>query len=376
MPLLSDYINQAYSEGLFSDPSQWGNFTAGAGGSGGLQFGGVGPAQGQGFQMGGYDFLAPDAGSGGSTWNIMPESGISTPGSTYYDYTPGQDTAPFAQQTIDGGGFEPIDLAPLAVMGLGMSGVLGGMDAGGAAADASLGVQGDSINALEGQLGAGGTGMDQAGIDSLFSQGGDASGVASGLGGAAGATPGLGGMATPLTQLLGGILGLNSAQKGAGISNDILQKLLNPPDPLASSRAGYASQLQNMMNNPQGTVATNPSYQAGMDAVSRSMAANGYLGSGNMMNAMEQYGGNLWNQQAQFLSSLAGYQFAPPQMQGGAAVGAGQLAGQAQATNNNAIMSLVKGGMGLMGPIMSNLGQGMDMSSGSGSMISDLAGGG
>ena len=41
-----------------------------------------------------------------------------------------------------------------------------------------------------------------------------------------------------------------------------------------------------------------PGYQAGQDAVMRSMSAQGYQGSGNMMAAMSKYGGDFYNNYA------------------------------------------------------------------------------
>lgn len=39
-----------------------------------------------------------------------------------------------------------------------------------------------------------------------------------------------------------------------------------------------------------------PGYQAGLEAVRRSMASQGYQGSGNMMAALQKYGGDFYNQ--------------------------------------------------------------------------------
>lgn len=77
-------------------------------------------------------------------------------------------------------------------------------------------------------------------------------------------------------------------------------------DPYADQRAQYGQQLSALNANPGGVLPTLPGYQAGMTAVERSMAANGYLGSGNMMAALQQYGGNAFQQESARLSGLSG----------------------------------------------------------------------
>ena len=42
-----------------------------------------------------------------------------------------------------------------------------------------------------------------------------------------------------------------------------------------------------------------PGYTAGLNAVERKMGSQGFNGSGNMMAALSEYGGNFYNQEAQ-----------------------------------------------------------------------------
>lgn len=60
-----------------------------------------------------------------------------------------------------------------------------------------------------------------------------------------------------------------------------------------------SERLKRMMKlpNPQ-DITGMPGYQAGLEAVQRSMAAQGYQGSGNMMAALAKYGGDFYNQYA------------------------------------------------------------------------------
>jgi hypothetical protein len=49
-----------------------------------------------------------------------------------------------------------------------------------------------------------------------------------------------------------------------------------------------------------------PDYQAGLQAVERTFASQGYQGSGNMLSALSQFGGGFYNQQVQQLQSTMG----------------------------------------------------------------------
>lgn len=83
------------------------------------------------------------------------------------------------------------------------------------------------------------------------------------------------------------------------------------------------AQLDQLLSG--GDITKMPGYQAGEQAIMRSMAAQGYLGSGNMMEALRNYGSDFYNQQLRTLSGLAGLQ--PGQLE--ANVAGTQLRGQA-----------------------------------------------
>ena len=67
----------------------------------------------------------------------------------------------------------------------------------------------------------------------------------------------------------------------------------------------YAAQMQALMANPS-SVQNLPGYNAGLQAVQRSMAAQGYQGSGNMASALAGYGGQQYQQQLSNLAALQG----------------------------------------------------------------------
>ncbi len=76
-------------------------------------------------------------------------------------------------------------------------------------------------------------------------------------------------------------------------------------DPYASYRPAAAQQLNDLMKNPSSAV--NSSYgQAEQLAAGRTMAAQGYTGSGNALIAAAQAGGNAYQQQFNNLAMLSG----------------------------------------------------------------------
>lgn len=68
--------------------------------------------------------------------------------------------------------------------------------------------------------------------------------------------------------------------------------------------------LSQLMADPS-KITTMPGYTAGMQAVERRLASQGYLGSGNMMTAMAEYGGSFFDKEANRLASLAGANIGP-----------------------------------------------------------------
>ena len=77
-------------------------------------------------------------------------------------------------------------------------------------------------------------------------------------------------------------------------------------DPFGTNkgRQSAADRLKSLMDDPN-SIFTMPGYEAGEQAVMRQMAAQGYLGSGNMTAALQKYGGSFYNDQVQQLAKLA-----------------------------------------------------------------------
>ena len=65
----------------------------------------------------------------------------------------------------------------------------------------------------------------------------------------------------------------------------------------------YEAQMKNLMYNPA-DITGMPGFQSGLEAIQRSLAAQGYMGSGNMMSEIGRYGGDFYNKQMQMLGGL------------------------------------------------------------------------
>lgn len=81
-------------------------------------------------------------------------------------------------------------------------------------------------------------------------------------------------------------------------------------DPFGPERAQYAAKLRQLYADPS-RVQDLPGYKAGLQAVERKMASQGYNNSGNMMLALHDYGGRMFDAEANRLAQLAGAGFGP-----------------------------------------------------------------
>jgi len=105
-----------------------------------------------------------------------------------------------------------------------------------------------------------------------------------------------------------GVLGVGSGLYGlqqARRMEQLSQQAMAQSDPFGPERAGYAAKLRELYADPS-AVEKLPGYKAGLNAVERKLAAQGYNGSGNMMLALKDYGENAFNSEAKRLSELAG----------------------------------------------------------------------
>jgi hypothetical protein len=135
------------------------------------------------------------------------------------------------------------------------------------------------------------------------------------------------GLGKPGGGKLGGAMSIGSGIYGMMQARD-LKKMAEEAmrDPLAGQRQQYAGELSALRADPS-RLTSLPGYKAGEQAVQRSMASQGYLGSGNMMVALQDYGGRIYDAEVQRLSDLAGFGFNPK-----AGVGAG-VSGAASAAD-------------------------------------------
>ena len=75
-------------------------------------------------------------------------------------------------------------------------------------------------------------------------------------------------------------------------------------------RAPYAAEMAALRLDPS-QIEKTPGYQAGLQAVTRKMASQGYLGSGNMMAALAEYGGSFYDREMARLASISGVGMSP-----------------------------------------------------------------
>ena len=112
---------------------------------------------------------------------------------------------------------------------------------------------------------------------------------------------------------LSGAMGILSGLYGLNQSNQLTklgQQAMERSDPFGPYRKQYGDQLSALMADPS-SISKYPGYQAGLDAITRKMASQGYLGSGNMMAALQKYGGDFFDKEATRLGQFAGAQFGP-----------------------------------------------------------------
>lgn len=115
-------------------------------------------------------------------------------------------------------------------------------------------------------------------------------------------------MAVVTTAAIGAGTAIYTAKKSADAAkkqNQIAQQGIAAADPLGAYRPKYAEQLDKLMSDPSSIVDT-PEYKARLEAAQRTMAAQGYLGSGNAIIEAANAGGAAYDQAVNRLTALAG----------------------------------------------------------------------
>lgn len=126
--------------------------------------------------------------------------------------------------------------------------------------------------------------------------------------------------------------------------NDLYQKAY----PWGSQTAQYQNKLAQLLETP-GAMASNPAYQysfdQGMEAINRSAAAKGQLGSGNRLMELTKYGQGVASQQFNSLADLYSTLAGAKNQNAAGAVGAASSAinGQQQALNGAPVVKMTSG---------------------------------
>lgn len=161
----------------------------------------------------------------------------------------------------------------------GFTGAMNATGAGMAGNAAGVGVGGTGVGATA----AGGAALNGASGNGWFNN------FAQGAGTAAGALSGQ----NLLNLGVGAGIDALTADRLRNQANSAADKAAGLADPFSSQRPQYQAQLAQLMAHPE-SINDDPSYQfrlkSGQDALERSNAARGYLGSGNMNIDLQQYG--------------------------------------------------------------------------------------
>ena len=131
----------------------------------------------------------------------------------------------------------------------------------------------------------------------------------------------------------------NAAQKPQMVSNQMnFNDLYQKANPWANQTAQYQNKLATLLENP-GAMASNPAYQysfdQGMEAINRSAAARGQLGSGNRLMELNKFGQGQASQNFFNLANMYGKLAGADNQNAAGAVGAAANAinGQTNALN-------------------------------------------
>lgn len=124
-------------------------------------------------------------------------------------------------------------------------------------------------------------------------------------GGSAAGAGGWGSLVTPqnVMSALSGMQGLQRSRQMRGLAGQLGAQA--DPWGAMGGRQVAGGQLLNLLNDPA-QLTQLPGYRAGEQAVMRSMASQGYQNSGNMMAALQKYGGDFYDKALTQLGGLAG----------------------------------------------------------------------
>lgn len=109
---------------------------------------------------------------------------------------------------------------------------------------------------------------------------------------------------------IGQLFSALSSARDSNALRDASGRAVGIQDPFGAERKQYQEMLRNLYANP-GSISEMPGYKAGLQAVERRGAAQGWNGSGNMMVALSEYGGNFFDKEANRLATLGGAGISP-----------------------------------------------------------------
>jgi hypothetical protein len=106
--------------------------------------------------------------------------------------------------------------------------------------------------------------------------------------------------------LIASVFSASQSNKQAKKQEKLAQQGIDAADPFRTYRPKYAQKLDEFMQNPLGVLDSTPTYKARLDAAARTMAAQGYTGSGNALVAAADAGASAYQQELNNLMTLSG----------------------------------------------------------------------
>lgn len=185
---------------------------------------------------------------------------------------------------------------------------------------------------------------------------------------------------------IGGVGSILGGLYSASQATDVMNQAAAAADPFASQRGQYQQMLQALMTSP-GSFALSPAAQATLDIgrqnLERSAAAKGFLGSGNVLGELMNYGQQVASQdywkQIQNLQALSGATTGSPAAAGAslASIFDAQQRAMSQIGAGAAAMGKkpgAGGGLGGLGGLSDLIGPALNMIGGDASSIGGLGG--
>lgn len=138
------------------------------------------------------------------------------------------------------------------------------------------------------------------------------------------------------------LYGASQARKQQKEAQNFAKEQMDAADPFKEYRPEYAKRLAELQEDPS-SISNSATYKARLQAAERTMAAQGYTGSGNALVAAADAGASAYQQEFQNLAMLSG----AAQGLGNATSAYGTAAGAIDGANSTALSGVMGAGQAL-----------------------------